>query len=780
MLNFLSKRWDHILFLILSLTVVSFILFQEGVWLYLDNSFFLRVLYDKFIFFDEIKTFGDSSFYFGSDRSLHHSFRISNIFLTLIVSSISFLGPSISQAFSFIVLLFVFFFSARAFLKILDFEHYKIGALFYTFNPIALYLLNQSLHALVYAATPLILYSLIYIYLSKDLYWSRIILLLLGINFLLGYPRATLIYVPLILAFTVYFLIARRADIANFWKKTAIITFFVISCNLFVINNLVFLKFVDVSSTQGPTEYTASAAERYGLSAYNNNLDKSLLDVLTPQEFTKNYFSGLYQSFYYQLVSLALFCSILFLLRDTILTRWHKGLYFLVFSSFCLNVSLFYLSRYVSSDLYVKITYNIFPALQNNTSWVYLNLIFLITFFIVFALQGVKDHTRKNVLYIFVFLYIIVIVANFVFYSSNNQLANTSLEDSPKEFLETFFIPGEVVDPSIHFPTGQIITDWSRVPINVGSHSTKKNLFSSNTRLVKSQYADFNAQLQEVDDYRNLRLLNLKKIYNHTGLLNNDFNYPYYPTKDLISESSQKTLDLQNNDELYLLASTDTFDEYSFRGGSDYDFTLYSAKQIIEGSSDQFFSDLIDIMNRPVYLSRASGMPVYINENVDLIDSYLSVKTARKNSTDYYIQADVSAAGDFLAIQLNKTFNPSWKVYLSSKEEYERISCSEAYLRYSFSHNEYCKYDNNFSSFLRSSIQIFKSEKSIGYHSEGNIVGNLFLIDREDIGGDEVYLRVSYSKNNWYSFFLLGSFIIVSVLFFLSFFDEFLKRRYDV
>lgn len=762
-------------FVFLALLGLSFLLFQDGLWIYLDNGFSIQTAFEQGSDFTRNFTvFNNHTSYWGNDNSTHNSFRI--VQTALLKFQRQLLSETSAQIIYFCLILFLVFFFANKLFRELGIKNYKITSILYTFNPLTVYLLSQSGYATAYLSPLLIGYAFQKILHLNILRWKYIILIAVGVNTSFAYPRLTILYIVLMILFALFiFFNERRYFTKALLVKMTAVGVITILCNIFILNNFIFNYLIDSRYTSSALEYTERFSESYGPIFYKNNSIKPFYEGFIFQEVTPNFSSAWQKTDTFMIGSLSfVFFVVIVAFRNATKGRNHKlvwslGLY-LVF------IPIIVLAKYVSGKIFILFTYSLFPALLNNTSWLYFLIFFFFVLLFGYTLESAdRKQWVKIMLYSLAIIYVFISMYPLVDYRANIQLKKIDLKKIPESVSNLFIKPvSGFPEGTMYYPDGEVIFNWSDYPINIASYSYYINLLSGNTRLTTRRQADLMEQMKSEKILKNYRLLNLKNIILFTGIQNNDHKLPFYKTTDLLQqiEPMREKIVAQLTD-LSLRETNPYFTKYSFQGSENYDYFTYSPKQTFEKNSDVFSQENILIENRPVLIEKMSFQkPENIQYGPTSQDIRVSLKSSLLNATKHYVKFENVDTSKPFILQMNQTFGPSWKLKWVDEEYWNEKSCLTELKYYPITNNERCEY--------HSKLLEFEDVRLLGRqgvpernHFEGNFIGNAWLVQPDDIphqnrNSKTLYAVIIYEKQIYYMYSLLVSGLTFLVLILLA------------
>lgn len=771
--NFLKRNWHWLLFIILGFSSLSFLLFQKGLWTYLDNSFFISYFNVDLHrnLFSNLQLFQNSQILWGTDNSILGSFKIVHSFLLKLPFAL--LPAKPAQVFFFIVYLFLVFLVSLAFFKAVSIKHYKLISLFYTFNPLTVYLLSQSGFALAYVALPLVLFSIIKYFRGETIRWKYLLLLIIGVNLLLSYPRLTILYTSLIIILSSHFLyIFIKNHVPCLGKKIILAGTTLLLSHLFILSNTI-AAIYDHQYTNGALEYTTAFSQSYGPTFYRNNAQTPFFEAYLIKEPTHNFANWWHDDYTFLFISFLLTISVV---SGLTVIKKTNGMYLLSLVLYMLTIAINLAAHFLTEKTFIKFTYTWFPALTNNTSWILFIQIFALSIIIGHLLESSKK-TRVHFFYIIIFLYIGASIFPLTQFRSNASLKKIDPAHIPNQLYKFILDPNQKKEGAAYLPQKELIFDWSNYPINLGYYSNFIQPFSDNQRLVAQKQARLAQQVENDGQSQNNFLFNIKNIFLFNKIKNNTNNFPFYTTNNvqLQSDSYKRILEKQKRIKIY--SNGDYLTWFKINDAPNYDFSIYNPLEVIESEIENFHSLNIQPQKRPIVLDQSSfNRPLGVYKKNLSQDIKISVKSSPGNPTKYYLKLEnVDITLPFI-IQMNQTFVPSWKVRWVSKKYFEKKECVDDWKYFHITNNQTCSYRSSLLPIgdIDLLTRSYVPEKN---HFEGNFIGNAWLINPADIpseyqNDDELYLVIYFEKQIYYIITLTISGLTLLTLIVLTIMQE--------
>ncbi|MGE4443977.1 MAG: hypothetical protein AB7E37_03220 [Candidatus Altimarinota bacterium] len=766
-----------LVFILLSFIFTSFLTLNDGYWGYLDagyefepNQNYGKLFYLLFSTLSVDTFFGYDSGILGGARFFGGLFEVGLKYL---------FGYNLGLTL-FIVLFFLgSFFSSYFILK----EFYNknlsyIGGLFFTFNPISLYFISQPGFILSYFSGLLFILAIVTIIKYHKIFLG-LLLLISSIFLLFSYPRILGIY---FLLFILLFVLNVK-NIFNFIiknKTNTLILFLTIVITLLPLGIKLFYSYnIEQSYFSGVGNY-ADIHLSFGYSLYEGIKNNSFYNGIYLSEITSNYQHLLQSNIYYKLFLL------IFILYFTFFTLLRKDIkkskyFYLMLGLLILIILLKQLSKFTNPDIFVKIYYNYYPFIANNSNWLNVLIVVIIAFLIPYVFLNTKNNRIIILNYSILTLFFLFLTIPF-FHNYKLSL----IKDIPNNYYKTFYnnIYG-IPESSFFLPGLGLYMNWSNYPINqIGGLNMYKGLFTNNSRLVNQKQADLNNivnNLKEKNNIENSSLFNLKNIFVFKDIRNaSEGQFDFFQVKDYVGESKMYYEKFKNHKNLYTKQDNENFSQFGLKDDNKYEYKIYSPVKIISSEIDTFFENKIDIKTKPLLVDSKSFQKIENIENFQIPKEnqniQISVKESVLNPTKYYIKlSNLDTSKPFL-LQMNQTFGMSWKIKWVDKSYFDEKNCIDEYKNYSITQNSICQYKTKLLE-LEDIRLLNKPEVNNKNHFEGNFVGNTWLVNPEDIpnemkGEKELYAVIIYEKQIYYSYSLVISGLIFLTLILLTIIQE--------
>lgn len=743
-------------------------------WLYVDNSLYplTSTRYYNLIngFFYTISNW---TFFWYDNTSIQSSRFLGHLLLCLPMFCLFFLFFTVNFISSFLLL--KQFFSKKSSI---------FWALIYSFNPVSLLFLNLTWFIFAYTSLTIILLSVYYIINSKR--YIFIIILLLWLIFLTSYTRLLWIYfVFLVLIWLFYY-----KEIFKFLQGNKWFSLFVIISTILLLSPFVFANIYPYI-VDWEREYFswvgnyASTWLSWWEGMYNSILYQPFYEKIILSELTSNFAKSFQKNIFFILISIIfIFGTFIysFFIKKHKYNTFHK--YLSVIFIFIIFIVVW--PHFLSKDIFIDIAYKYFPFIANNTNWLYVVIIPIVSFVFAYAIDGSKNIVVKNLLYILGSLYLFVSVFPFLNFSNNEKLTIMRLKDFPNNYVATFHVKQKEIKAALFLPDSNLYFQWSPYHLSLTNNNYYQSIFSSNSRLVNTKQANLYSTLQAVkssDLLINTALFNLKNIFVFKDVKNaKEWQFDFFPIRDYEAEAKEYYEKLSSNESLYIKQDNENFAQFGLKDDDKYEYFLYSPGKIEKYTMEEFFStgNTIDIYQKPVNIDPDSFNKSAEIDAFQIPEENKNIKITYKKSnfqpTKIYLkirQVDVNK--NFL-VQLNQTFGMSWKLKWITKEEFEEKQCIDEYREYDITQNKYCNYKAQILD-TPDTKYLHREQVPNSQHFEWNFVGNTWLIKPENIpedmkSQDELYAVIIYEKQIWYNYTLIVSGITLIILLFLTLFQE--------
>ena len=752
----------HLLtFFIITLITLSFLIFQDGFWLYVDSAWYPTSLerYKQHIIFS-LNSFSNVTYFWYDSSAL--------LWTRLLQTSFKILPQSLY----YFIFFLCSFFSAFYLLKIFFKNNASFyWALFFTFNPVSIYLLQQVGYLYSYFSLNLVLLG-IYFYLKS---WKFFSLLLFALWVLLfpAYGRILWIYGTFLLLLWLFY----RKEIFSALKTKKIRSYILIGTALGV-SLPFFISFI-YPYFSWEKEYFVwmtnfvSQAEWWWKSLYRNNQSLPFIQAFYPQEIQQNFSGAWNKTFIYKGFSILFFIWIIFSFLLIQIKQTGKKLWIYLFWVLLVSILIIAGWKFFSQELFHAIVYNYYPFIVNNTRWMFLLLVPIYAFILSY-LYTKSIWKQKNVIKISLIVYILIVIFPLIPISQNVKTKLVNIAPNYYNLLQT---KDETLGSSIILPQTTLFLEWNPYHIKLNNNVNYKNTFHNNSRSVTSKQISLWKNLNAFNetDLNTHAIFNLKNILVFKNIINTSNKTFNWYSWEWLKEKSNKYLEwLKDNNFYKLEKETPEYSVFWDKYNNSYEFFIYSPKTIIENIKPKSLSSTtLSILNRPILIdSTAFNKPDKVEwfelaeENRNIRIDY---KRSNKNSTKYYLKiSNVDTTKDFL-VQLNQTFWVNWKLKWINENDFKQHSCIENYQYFSITNNSFCYINDHYYESLNDYKYLKNKSVKEDNHFEGNFIWNSWLIETDDLREEdkwknELYAIIIYEKQLWYIWSILITFSVLSLI----------------
>ncbi|MFZ2190151.1 MAG: hypothetical protein WA057_01045 [Candidatus Magasanikiibacteriota bacterium] len=791
---FLSKNWGWLVFLIMTFLSLSFMIFQKGVWTFIDEAYQIYYLLNSGVYWHHLFNFWDSWIFFGHDASQLLSSRmwpgIIENFLKLLF------GLKFGNIAYFILYFLFSYLSSRKCLSyIVDKNSSIVGALFFTFNPLSIFMLAEGNFVFVYPSITIIIASFLgYINKKEKIDWKFLLVFLFGCCFLMAYPRISCMYIILLFSIIIFYW-------KFFWQilqeqKKKMFLLFV--CTLIFLLPIILsygLVFFDSTKGQLPGVYNyVENGKVYAQNAYSINKEESFDNAFFLDEIFPNFIYQMYDKQWVRFILISVFGSIFLLFflfqKQNKFTRKERSLILFFLSVLVCSIFIRMIGKFVSLDNFTLVIYKYLFFLTNWVNWIsFVTLFGLIVPFTFLIFKS--ENILKKILFFLFCLMLFVCVYSTLRFGDNPKLDTLSLGDIPKDYQSLFVqTKNYSPKPALFFPDYLNYFKWfPSYLLDITFSGNYQNLFSSNDRLVNNKQIGVVGKIYNVNTYKNIQnlfIFNLKDLFvfkDVKEVVVGQFSWTE-PNKRV--ERSKEAYDfLINNNEV-----TSTFDNnlahFNLINSDDFDYLVYLPKKIIYSELTEFLDSTSTPQARPVLVDKES----YNKQAVEGLDDFnfnennsVDVKYSFLNKSKYYLKINRSNLDKSMLLHLNQTFASGWKLKFVDKEYFEEKKCEDDYVFYKLSNNSVCHYNSKILE-LEDVRLLFKPTLSDTKHFQGNFIGNTWLVDPQDIpnnykNNEDLYVVLVYQNQIYYGYATATSILVCIVLLGLTIIQE-IKKKYFV
>lgn len=511
--------------------------------------------------------------------------------------------------------------------------------------------------------------------------------------------------------------------------------------------------------------YQSYYKEIFGSSAYRLDKIKNVFDFFVLQSPYTSFISLTNNAYHWLLLVLSFLLGvcivwgIFFFVRDK-KVRVLLGLAYL--SSFIAFVA----ARILPKNIYIKLTYDVFPFLANNTGHILIIALLVssvVCGFLVARLGGIKKWILVGIVLLFCFVSVAPMWRDTV------KTEKFSFDAMPKEYRETFYEKKTNLDSTLFLPTADAgIEDpfglefpWSIYPFEFSQNTNYVPLATSNSRFINRELGEFFAQLRTYPLSRNSEYFDLRNIFIFKDVKNvSDGLFDYYRS-NYDYESSQKKLleEASENPNFIVQDENEHFSHFAPKDASRADYLLYSPQNIVQRKESEIFKgDDVDLA-APMFIAQNSNAPVsvdeFYSEEINDHDVKLSIKASNKNQNLFYVKTGKDDTKSPFILVLNKTFWPTWKIVPITQAQYEKISCNTKTDDYEATQNTLCWQKENL--FGLEYLKFLFARPVKAEHFKGNYIGNAWKVDPANLHFSEdnqTYFAVVNMKQVYYTFSL--------------------------
>lgn len=743
-----SKPFKIFLFTILLGISLAFLFSQKGIWWFVDGMYMPQDSFSNNLMIEGgISLFSTSQYstYFGVSQELFSSQKIlKDIFL---YSLNTLFGFNLGQVAFFTIFLLCNFLFSKLFFDLLDKKenNYYI-ALFFTFNPWSLWLLNKSGVAFSYTAFFMFLYGFLLLYKTKSKASYFIIAISSYLLFL--YVRTAImnvILIAMILGY-VFFISGEKKRIIEFIAENKIK--FLLSLIVIVLVNLPKLILL-TNLISGNAPWLSHLDDDAGLSWLNEDLyDFKHLFLFNNINSIFDFMTNHLHTF----LSIALFILVFGGIFFTSNKSKKEEIYFvsLYLAAMFTQVAVILIDN---TNLLVSLYNSFFIFSSRNIPYGTFMMVqlFPILLFLVYR----KNPRLEQLLGILLIAILAVSVIPFLNFD-NFELEKVSF-DTLSNFEDTSNERFPIQEASILVPSFDYIL-FKGYPYPVNPRflmHLNRELLSSNKRISLPDEVKVRESLGEYS--KSMKIFNVKNFYIFKGK-NPEVKYDFFTTPGYFnyeSFASQKTEEFLARKELSVVKENSDYLKFRFNDADDYDFLIYSPQKVLE--FDTFKSDRDINEGSFVFLDKKEFEKFDTGSEQNPIK--LELKIDSTDASRYYVRA-INVSKDYV-IQLNRRYSEDWKIFRISEKEYEKVECDTESKEYRLSNNNLCLSDF---SYFDSHLLRYFSEGQEYLHAPGNLIGNAWEVD--DTKGED-YFVIVYKPQMYYSVLNLVSWITLIALAFL-------------
>ena len=758
---------NHMLFFIFSFLSLSFLIFQEWIWVYLDNRWLLFYKYFNNNILTEILYAWNNGTYFWFDKTSTIWPRAINTFLSSVLDQkiMFLLFFTLNYVFSYKLLRLLF--SKKASI---------LGALLFSFNPISIHFLNYMSFFFAYSSFPIVLYALIQ-FLNK---WNIKYLLLLFIwnIFLFSYIRITGLYLTLLFLIWLFFHKQIFTYLKNSKKRvlTAIVLTIITSLPL-----VLWLVHPKINWDSQYFSWISNYAEKNINNSnflYKKEINEWFLNWFVPKDIINNFATefqskGIFKTISFIFIFLVIFSVVIAKKKKTPIT---------IFFLLVLLAIIFFrkLAFFADMDLFWKAVFKYYPFTAWELKWLFIIYIPTLVYLVSYVANSNKKHT---ILKIVVCIYMFISIFPLLGYIKNDKTKTVPIKAINQDYIK-YFSNSHIQESTLFFPqwytykNWNILLGWSKYPLIMNYNNNYKSLLSNNYRLTNSKQNYLWKKVNESEINKNLSIFNLKNIFIFKDVKNSKIQeFDWYKWTSIEKESQNKYNKLRNNNKLNIKNENSSFANFWFNWSSEFEYFIYSPSQIERKEVDDLFkkdylikekSLLIDDESFHKPLGFNSFQISKTNQNINI-----SYKKTKLNPTKYYVKiSNFDKINPFL-LQLNQTFWMSWKIKWISESEYNSIKCIDDFVDYSVTDNSVCNYEHSYKDLVTDYKYLQKPEVKKENHFEWNFIWNTWMVKNGELpnsikNNNQLYAVIIYEKQIYYIWALIIICLTFLILLLLS------------
>jgi hypothetical protein len=747
----LRRYWPWLAFAVLTIASLAFLLFQKGIWAYVDAT--EETIYRPELFKDLSRYVStlDTAFFFSHDQAQIGSYRLVPSFIETVMKAI--FGLKLGQ----IVYYFSFFLAAfLIFRKLLSYFFNKtassIGALVFAFNPIALFFMYIPGYLYAYLSAPFILVGFYEFFRneSKTKRYAYLSLFALGISFLFIYTRVMGIYLALLFVISLFFI---KPLLKMAWRnklRTGMVAGVAIGVLMPILVATIMPKITHEDKYFVGAGSFAQTQEKFAKGVYEAYKIEKPKNGLVLNEITQNIGEKWQKGRAFKYAS-AIFVLVIGFGGVALAAYKRNKLAMYVGLIFLGAMAVRWLAKFTSEPMFAKIMFKYFPFITNNTQWIYIVTVVCLSFFAAY----IANYKRgKYVVAPLVVCFLAVAVVPFINFSGNDRTKLVDLDKAPQAYKQEFYSGGPQRMPSAAYIGGHLA--WTPYPITT---FTSKNqwVMSDNVRVVGLDQNELAASAQSFGPtgkhIENAAVLNLKKLYVYKDAASTSKDLiAWIDEYDAQAAAKQRMAALNKSPDVVKELDSASLARFGIKGNNDYEFNLYSPGRVIDQKVKDFYKKPLDIESKPMLIDNKSFGNKQSAKNLDAIaqknpDVNVSLKESFYDQTRYYVKLTNFDPKQPLLLQLNKVYNPSWKVKWITKQDYEKIKCS-APKTYLITQNQVCEFGGNPFDVRDSLAHANNKGVAESNHFEGNYVGNAWIVNEDQLpdNAKEVYAYVVYEK----------------------------------
>lgn len=756
--SFMKKYWYWFVFALFSLVATSFLIFQPGVWTYVDAL--EDGIYRPSPFADILRYVNsvDISYIFSYDHTQLASYRIIPTFIQTFIYQI--FGHHFGQV---VYIISHFLLAFVAFKKLLSYFFSRnasaLGALVFAFNPVALFFIGLTSFVYAYSSLPLIIIGFYEFFTQKKVQrrlWYLFVYLI-GVSLLLVYTRITGLYATVILlVIAVYCKPLIKLLYHNKLKALLIgVASVVIVLPLFLAYALPTLT-GENKDFSGVSNYSKVSSEWSGDVFYKYSTEP-VQKALSFKEITENINAS------WQSTDLFEWMSFIVLVAVVTLSIWcvRKRItrYTVVAMAILGGGALFRISaHFLPEAVFSKIMYSYYPFVTGEMNWLYLFYIPAFSFLVALIADR---FVFKKIFYSLILSYLLLVLIPMLFFADNPRMSKLDISKAPSSYKQEFYQGSETYRGS----TSMVYSNFTWSPYKIPLFSNRNQSVISGNARVSSPDIQSAAQrwLNYSTNTKNAAIFNLKDIFIYKDAVSSSKDISIWDeVLDMDAIIKDALIISTGNPSLDTVLDNGSLKKMSIKNSDSYEFNIYSPASVIKTEIEDMYDSPLDLESKPVLLDNSVRGRESSNEELGRIaennkDVTVNVKRSFYDGTRYYLKmSNYNKVKPFL-IQLNEIYNTNWKLKAISKEDYEKISCSDE-VSYSITQNTMCEFSGSPLD-LKDRLDSITAKDISREHLEGNYVGNTWVVNPSS--DDEMYAILVYDKQTPMSLAFLLSWVLI-------------------
>lgn len=745
--------------------ILTLFLLPSGVWIYHDNIFLAKSAQEAAMQFRRIFSTLDITDYYstfwGYDSTYFNVGRILAYPIFLLVTMLT-NNAGIGQYVFFLLFFFVSYVTLYTFFGLFSKNALgkTLGTLFVITTQYFLFCYTILGFAYCILGVPLFVVSFVKLY-EKRIRFIHLFLLAVSAYWIMSYQRLFLIYVSVI---AVIFLLMFK-KIVSMWKRTLVILGTLVLTSLPIFLSL-FATFQDGNGSGSANNYQNYFKLANGANSYAAQTQRSLFRAFN---YYGNGLSFLDLHNETVVLMLSIFATVIgFFVLWCLVKKRKKLIAALLLVFYLVALFLSSLAHFVSQEKFIKITYDYLPFLANESNHIKILSLLVTGIVIPIVLSMVKKRWVQGIFVVSVVGYIVL--SSLPLFTPNKEKAQLAYSEIPQEYRD-FFFGKEEFNSYIYYPNSVdalkdpygLPFNWYETPVEFNQSLRYKMLGTSNVRLVSLKQAKLFNEILKHPTSENLKYFGLNNVLLYKDLQNpkkNEFVY-FNNQRDYKKESEKKYLSFKQSDNLFPVYDSKRFARFQPTNKKNFDYLVYSpntvvqkdVETVVDGDEDFSAKKPLILDKYPTNIPQIDLAPFATgNANV-----HVDAKQAIKDRGVVYVKVSNISEGKQFLLHLNQTFSPQWRVAVISQKTYENVNCENATV-YEDTQNSLCFYQGHVMD--PQSLKIFFAKQEEGKHFEGNIIGNTWLLNPENLNprsNGDIYIALYYKRQMWYHASLIAS-----------------------